>query len=94
MWDCFFDPGKDNKDFVFFDDNPSVRESLSDNKERNMLFDGWYSSISLLNKLSEKGYRNTTVIRGNAKVLPSKIKKDGYKNDYKNNILIQKYHDK
>jgi hypothetical protein len=40
LWDCFFDPGKDNKDFVFFDDNPSVRESLSDNKERNMLFDG------------------------------------------------------
>jgi hypothetical protein len=44
-----------------------------------------------LNKLTEKGFRNTTVIRGNGKDLPSKIKKDGYENDYKNNILIQKY---
>ena len=44
-----------------------------------------------MNKLTEKGFRNTTVIRGNAKDLPSKIKKDGYENDYKNIILIQKY---
>jgi hypothetical protein len=55
---------------------------------------GWYSSISLLNKLTEKGFRNIPVIRGNAKDLPSKIKKDEYKNAYKNNILIKKYHDK
>lgn len=102
LWDCFFDPGKDSKDFVYFEDNPSVTESIvlrliskiTDNKERNIFFDGWYSSISLLNKLTEKGYRNTTVIRGNAKDLPSKIKKDGYENAYKNNILIQKFHDK
>ena len=34
-------------------------------------------------KLTEKGYRNTTVIRGKSKDLPSIIKKDGYENVYK-----------
>ena len=99
MRDCFFDPGKDNKDFVYFGDNPSATESiilrLISKITDNIFFDGWYSSISLLNKLTEKGNRNITVIRGNAKDFPSKIKKGGNENDYKNNIFIQKsYHKK
>lgn len=47
-----------------------------------------------MNNLTKKGYRNTTIIRRKVNNLPSKIKKDGYENAYKNNILIQKYHDK
>ena len=47
-----------------------------------------------MNKLAEKGYRNTTLIRGNERDLLSKIKKDENKNADINNILIQKYHDK
>ena len=82
----FFDPVKDNKNFVYFDDNRSITKSIvlrlisyiTENKERNIVFGGWNLSISLLNKFAEKGYRNKTVIRGNAKDLPSKIKKDRY----------------
>jgi hypothetical protein len=28
LWDCFFDPGKDDKDFFYFNDNLSVTESI------------------------------------------------------------------
>ena len=40
------------------------------------------------------GYMNTTILRSNAKDLPSKIKLEGYDNAYKDKILIQKYEDK
>lgn len=46
--EVFFDPGKDNNNFVNFDDNPSVTESIvlrlisniTDNKQRDIFFDG------------------------------------------------------
>ena len=67
---------------------------INDNKQRNLFFDGWYSSINLIEKLTKLGYLNTTVLRSNSKGLPSKIKLPGYDNAHKNEILIQKYEDK
>lgn len=97
-----FAPGKVGKDFIYYEDNKTIAESivlrllkpLNDGKKRNIFFYGWYSSISLLNKLSNMRYLNTTVLKNNAKDMPSKIKEDGYYSAYKNNILIQKYEDK
>ena len=37
---------------------------------------------------------NTTILRNNAKDLPSKIKEEDNNNSYKDNILMQKYEDK
>ena len=59
-----------------------------------VFFDGWYSSINLVKKLTEMGYMNTTILSSNAKGLPSKNKLEGYDNAYKDKILIQKYEDK
>ena len=96
-----FDPGKEGKDSIIFENNPSIAQSIvlrllsciNDGKRRNIFFDGWYSSIELMNKLTKLGYLNTTVFRNNAKDLPSKIKEEGYNNSYKDNVLIQKYKD-
>ena len=90
------------KIFLYFDKNDSISESIvlqllsciNDNKQRNLFFDGWYSSINLIEKLTKLGYLNTTVLRSNSKGLPWKIKLPGYDNAYKNEILIQKYEDK
>ena len=67
---------------------------INHNKQRNLFFDGWYSSINLIGKLTKLGYLNTTALRSNSKGLPSKIKLPGYDNAHKNEILIQKYEDK
>ena len=96
-----FDPGKYGKEFLYFDKNDSKSESIvlqllsciNDNKQRNLFFDGWHSSINLIEKLTKLGYLNTTVLRSNSKGLPSKIKLPGYDNEHKNEILIQKYKD-
>ena len=102
LYNILFDPGKDGKKFIYFEENTSLSESIvlkllscvNDNKQRNIFFDGWYSSINLIKKLTEMGYMNTTILRSNAKDLPSKIKLEGYDNAYKDKILIQKYEDK
>jgi len=97
-----FDPGRVGRDFVHLDDNSSFTESivlrllscLHDNKQRNVFFDGWYSSISLMRKLTKMGYLNTTILRNNSKEIPPKILKDGYDRAYCDEILIQKYEGK
>ena len=66
-------------------------EVIDDNRQRNIYFDGWYSSIKLMKKLSSKGYLNTTIFRNNALYLPSKNKNDSKVNAYKDEILIQKF---
>ena len=101
LYNMIFDPGKYGKEFLYIDKNNSISESIvlqllsciNDNKQRNIFFDGWYSSINLFEKLTKLGYLNTTVLRSNSKGLPSKIKLPGYDNEYKNEILIQKYED-
>ena len=67
---------------------------INNNKQRNLFFDGWYSSINLIEKLTKLGYLNTTALRINSKGLPSKMKLPSYDNAHKNEILIQKYEDK
>lgn len=102
LYNMLFDLGKKGEDLVFFDDNQSFTESivlrllssLKDKKQRNLYFDRWYSSINLMKKLSQMNYLNTTVLRANAKELPSKIKNEEIENAFKNGILIQKYEDK
>ena len=102
LYNMIFDPGKYGKEFLYFDKNDSISESIvlqllsciNDNKQRNLFFDGWYSSINLIEKLTKLGYLNTTVLRNNSKGLPQKIKLPCYDNAHKNEILIQKYEDK
>lgn len=47
-----------------------------------------------MKKLSQMNYLNTTVLRANAKELPSKIKNEEIESAFKNGILIQKYEEK
>ena len=46
------------------------------------------SSISLLNKLSNIGYLNTTVLKNNVKDTASKFKEEDYYIAYKNNKYL------
>ena len=93
LYNILFDPGKDGKKFIYFEENTSLSESIvlkllscvNDNKQRNIFFDGWYSAINLITKLTEIGYMNTTILRSNTKGLTSKIKLEGY-----DNIVISK----
>ena len=102
LYNILFDPGKEGKDSIIYENNPSISQSIvlrllsciNDGKKRNIFFDGWYSSIELMNKLTKLGYLNTTIFRNNEKDLPSKIKEEGYNNAYKDNVLIQKHQDK
>jgi len=102
LYNMLFDPGKVGKDLLYFEDNSSLTESvvlkllskIKDKKQRNLFFDGWYSSISLMKKLTTMGYKNTTILRSNSKELPAKIKLEGYDKAYNNEILIQKYEGK
>jgi len=102
LYNMLFDPGKIGKDFIKLEDNESIAESvvlrliscIHDNKQRNIFFDGWYSSISLMKKLTKMGYLNTTILRNNSKELPVKILKEGYDKAYCGKILVQKYEGK
>ena len=104
LYNMLFDPGKVGKDLLTMDDTYSLTESIvlkllecikdADKKQRNLFFDGWYSSLRLMKKLTKMGYLNTTVLRANSKELPSKIKLEGYDKAYNDEILIQKYEGK
>ena len=53
LYNMLFDPGKYGKEFLHFDKNDSLYESIvlqlfpyiKDNKQRNLFFDRWYLSI-------------------------------------------------
>ena len=104
LYNLLFDPGRVGKDFIYQEDTSSLAESVvlkllsvitdNDKKKRNLFCDGWYSSISLMKKLTKMGYLNTTVLRANSKDLPPKIKMEGYDRAYSDSILIQKYEGK
>jgi hypothetical protein len=104
LFNMLFDPGKVGKDLLNMDDTNSLTENIvlkllecikdADKKQRNLFFDGWYSSLRLMKKLTKMGYLNTTVLRSNSKELPSKIKLEGYDKAYNDEILIQKYEGK
>ena len=75
--------GKIGKDFMYYEDSSSLTESIvlkllsciKDKKQRNIFCDGWYSSISLMKKLTDMGYLNTTILRANSKEVPQKLNK-------------------
>jgi len=102
LYNMLFDPGRAGKDFINLDNNPSLAESivlrllscLTDHRQRNLFCDGWYSSISLMKKLTKMGYLNTTILRTNSKDLPSKIKLEGYERAEHDGIYVQKYEGK
>ena len=56
LYNMLFEPGKICKNFINFENNSSISESIvlrllscvNDKKQRNIFFDGWYSSISLM----------------------------------------------
>ena len=58
-----FDPGKEGKDSIIYENNPSIAQSIvlrllsyiNDDKKRNIFFEGWCSSIELMNKLTKLG---------------------------------------
>ena len=60
LYKNLFRSWKKGKNLVFFTDNPSFIENivlrklsyLKNIKKRNLYFDGWYSSINLMKKLS------------------------------------------
>ena len=102
LYNMLFDPGKVCKDFIYTENSSSLAESIvlkllsciKDKKRRNVFCDGWYSSISLMKKLTKMGFLHTTVLRANSKDLPPKIKMEGYDKAYNDEILIQKYEGK
>ena len=64
LYNMFFDHGKIGSEFIYYEDNKLIAESivlrllkpLNDLKKRNIFFDGWYSSINLMTKLSNRDF--------------------------------------
>ena len=64
LYNLYFDLGKLGKDLIYFEKKPIITESIvlrllspiKDNNQRCVFFDGWYSSISLMEKLSKNNY--------------------------------------
>ena len=97
--------GKDNKNLIITNVEDSFTENIElslvkniENIGRTLFFDSWYSSISLIYKLTIKGFRVATTLRKNTKNLPNK---ENLKNSSKhyafsteNNWFIQLYKDK
>lgn len=82
LYNTILDPGKENKNLILSDDN-SFTESIIfrllqglENKGHPIFCDSWYSTIILAQKLVGKGFGLTSILRGNAKNIPSKFKKD------------------
>ena len=64
LYNCLFDPGEDHKYLIIFDETKKYAESIVlklievlDKRQRNIYFDGWYSSISPMNELTKKGFK-------------------------------------
>ena len=76
LYNVIFDPCKDNKNLIIINDEDSFTENIIlslvkniENSGRTLFFDSWYS---LINKLTNKGFRVVTTLRKNAKNLPNK----------------------
>ena len=102
LYDTIIDPGKNNKNFIITNPEYSYTESVvvkllskHENKGYIIFFDSWYSSISLINILTKKGFRAISTLRLNAKnfldktSLENSSKKYGYNNEY--HTIIQQY---
>lgn len=64
LYDAIIDPYKNNKNFIIIKPEYSYTESIVlkllskyENKDHRMFFESWYSSISLINILTKKGFQ-------------------------------------
>ena len=105
MYNVIFDPGKDNKNLIINNDEDSFTENIVlslivniGNRGRILFFNSWYSSISLIHKPTNKGFRVVTTLRKNAKNLPNKEDLENSSKHYafsnENNCFIKLYKDK
>ena len=97
--------GRDNKNLIIENVGDSFTENIVlslvkniENSGRTLFFDSWYSSISLIHKLTIKGFRVVTTLRKNAKNIPNKVDLENsskhYAHSNENNCFIQLYKDK
>ena len=102
LYDAIIDPGKNNKNYIITNSEYNYIESIvlkllskHENKGYRIFFDSWYSSISLINILTKKGFQAISTLRLNANNflditnLENSSKKYGYYNEY--HTIIQQY---
>jgi len=105
FYDFIFDPGQNYRNLIMEDEEISFTENIVlsllkklENKGHRVFFDSWYSSVSLVEKLTEKGFQVISTLRNTSKNLPPKSefnknsKNFAYCNEKR--ALIQKYSDK
>jgi len=69
----FFDPGKNSKKLMLFEDNSSLTKSIElkllscikDNRQKEMYFSMNRTHLGLMKKLTKMGYLNTTILHNN-----------------------------
>ena len=100
LYNFIIDPGKKFKERLYNTKDDSryaefivlkLIENIKNGPHR-LFFDGWYSSISLLTKLKQRGFLAMSILRNNTKNLP-KLIKNNKDFAYSDDVLIQKYHD-
>ena len=105
FYDFIFDPGQNYKNLIMFNEEISFTENIVlklleslKGKGHRVFFDSWYSSVSLVEKLTEKGFQVISTLRNNTKNLPPKSEFNKNSNNfaYCNEIgaMIQKFSDK
>ena len=105
FYNFIFDPGQNYKNLLIEDEEISFTENIVlsllqklEGKGHRVFFDSWYSSVSLIEKLTDKGFQVISTLRNNSKNLPSKseFNKNSKNFAYCNEMraLIQKYSDK
>jgi len=105
FYNFIFDPGQNYKNLIIEDEEISFTENIVlsllqklEGQGHRVFFDSWYSSVSLIEKLTDKGFQVISTLRNNSKNLPSKseFNKNSKNFAYCNEMraLIQKYSDK
>ena len=70
VYNILFGPGKNNKEYFDFEDYSrllteniilKLLEVIDDIRQRNIYFDGWYSSINLMKKLFKRYFKYNNI---------------------------------
>ena len=79
FYDFIFDPGQNYRNLIMEDEEISFTENIVlsllkklEHKGHRVFFDSWYSSVSLVEKLTERGFQVISTLRNTSKNLPSK----------------------
>ena len=95
MPNTIIEPGKNNKNFIITNPEYSYTKSIvfkllskHENKGYIIFFDIWYSSISLLNILTKKGFKVISTLRVNDKNFPDKTSLENSSKKYRYNLFI------